>query len=443
MQRYRSILACAVLLSASLSGATTKGPLTADEAEKTVQLRGPAKLVLSPGSALVRERSLRLELDGPAAGPIPVDVFRLTRGTVDVRFSTGGERRGVMIRAPRRLTIVSRMGHFRVVASESSSTVAAIAQDALVAVGMDWKPLAAGKARTIGEGASGEVRRILRAPAPNPDTALLVAIGQGADGHVKWAEVPGAQAYQVRLHRLDKSGASELAFQTTARRAPQVLKKLRPGTYRSEVAAVDKYGLASAASPTGTIRVIGVTLPKGARTSSGKIWLRPGQRAALSFTSGAEMTYGAASYFVPAPQSVGLFRNAPTRVRLRPAGGTMEAMLDLMPVSVSARVFLSPALPQWPRDQVRARIDYVAQGTTVPKTEPRVTLNGRPIPTKWRKHGSSMTAVIPKSRGQGPWVVRVEARDDRGSVIGRGFVEVVAGAATARKPSKRAAVAKR
>ncbi len=443
MQRYRSILACAVLLSASLSSATAKDPLTAEESEKTVQLRGPAKLVLSSGSALVKERGLRLELDGPAAGPIPVDVFRLTRGTVDVRFTPGGERRGVMIRAPRRLSIVSRAGHFRVVATDRASTVAAIERDALVAVGMDWKPLAAGRARSVGDGASGQVRQILRAPAPSSDTALLVALGKSADGRVKWGEVPGARAYQVRLHRVDKSGASKLAFQATAPRAPQVLKDLRPGTYRTEVAAVDKYGLASAVSPAGLIRVVGVALPKGARSSSGKIWLRPGQRAALSFTNGAEMTYGTASYFVPAPQSVGLFRNAPTRVRLRPAGGTMEAMLDLMPVRVSARVRLSPALPKWPRDEVRAKVQYVAQGTTVPKTEPRVTLNGRALPTNWRKRGNSMTAVIPKSRGQGPWVVRVEAMDDRGGIIGRGFVEVVAGEAKTRKAAKRAAMAKR
>ncbi len=443
MERYRSAFVLALLFVVPASGARAADDsgISTQDTEKTVQLSGRATLVLAPGTELIHERGLRLELDGPSGGPVSIEVFRMTRGSVDVRFPADGPRKGVMVRAPRKLAVVAKAGRFQVASHGQTSTVAAFERDALVTVGSDWKPLVEGTARSVGGSASGQTRRILSPPPPSKRAQLLVAAGGTAEGQARWNAVPSAKSYRVRVIRKGADAAS--VFHAESKSTSQLIRGLKPGVFAVEVAAVDEYGLASAASSAGTIHVVGLVPPAGARSESSRVWLRPGQRAGLAFAKGVEMTYGAASYFVPAPQSVGLFRDQPTRVRLRPIGGTQETAIDLLPVRVTARVALTPALPRWPDDNVRASVEYVAEGTDAPDARPLVSINGRQVNTQWRKQGNTLHAEIPKASGRGPWVVRVEAVDESDHVIGRGFVEVVASAAKGPSPGNRAAVARR
>jgi hypothetical protein len=347
-----------------------------------------------------------------------------------------------MVRAPRKLSVVAKAGHFQISTRGETSTVAAFEKDALVAVGSDWKPLSPGTARSVGGSASGEDRKILSPPPPSPRAQLHVAAGGTAQGRVQWNAVASAKSYRLRVTRKDASASSAPVLHAESKSTSHTIRNLEPGVYAVEVAAVDEHGLPSARSSAGTIHVVGLVAPPGARAEAARVWLRPGERAGLTFASGVEMTYGAASYFVPAPQSVGLFRDQPTRVRLRAVGGTQEATIELMPVRVSARVTLTPALPRWPTDDVRAKVEFFAVGTKPPNTKPRVSVNGRGVTAHWRRQGSTVFASIPKATGRGPWVVRVEAVDGSDAVIGRGFVEVVAAAKNPDR-GKRAAVARR
>ncbi|MEZ4219492.1 MAG: fibronectin type III domain-containing protein [Polyangiaceae bacterium] len=416
--------------------------LSTDDTTKHVTLEGRAVVTLSPGTELVRERSLRLELDGPAAGPIPVEVFRLTRGSAEVRFPKEGQRKGVMIRTPRRLVVVSKRGAFRALIQNGVSTVAALEDDALATAGTDWKPMTAGTARSVGGSESGEARKVLPAPKSRGEARLVVATGASAGAELRWDAVKDAATYAVEIQQDGASAASPFVLQRVSRPTHRV-SELQPGRYRVRVAAVDAFGLAGPWAAAGSIQVVGVRLPAGARLDDGRIWLSPSARVRLTSADNVELTYGRASYFVPAPQSIGLYRGRPTVVRLRAAGSPSEARLELLPVQLSATVQLTPALPRWPADEVRAVVSFEARGTSLPKADPRMTVNGRPVSARWTRKGATFSAVVPKGSGAGPWVVRVEALNDDKRVVGRGFIEVVEGGTTAPSAARRAAIAKR
>lgn len=384
---------------------------------KHVQLDAERSLDLSPDAELVRERGLRLDLDGNGS-TVLVDVYRLVKGQVDVRFA-GKSNTAVMIRAPRRVTAVAKDGHYRMLAVPGSASVAALDKDTLAAVGNDWKPLHAGWARSVSPASAGTPRAILAAPNARAESALIIAADGTANGAVRWQKLSGAAKYFVEVER---DGERIRSRETKDARA--VLPDLTPGRYAVRVSAVDAFGLAGASSADARIQVVGLGLPEGARAEGDHIWLGPSQRAALVGAEGLEMTYGKSSFFVPAARSVGLSRGRATLLRLRVAPTKEEARVHLNPIELAAKVELSPKLARWPRDEVRVSVHVTAKGTDVPKVTPSVTINGAPTKVSWSRSGSSLSAVVPPESSGGPWVVRVEVRGPRGRELGRGFLEI-------------------
>jgi hypothetical protein len=52
------------------------------------------------------------------------------------------------------------------------------------------------------------------------------------------------------------------------------------------------------------------------------------------------------------------------------------------------------------------------------------TVNLQPVTVDWKRDGSHIAGTVPPRSGRGPWVVRVEATDPRGKLLGRGFLEI-------------------
>jgi hypothetical protein len=429
MTRQSSALLLVVLLSATAPAGAEGGKaddsgLQGGSNGKRVTLDAARSLELGVGSELARERSVRLDLDGNGSSVL-VDVYRLVKGRVDVRFR-GKANSAVMIRAPRRVTAVAKTGHFRVLATPTSASVAALETGTLAAVGNDWKPLAPGRARSVSQSSAGSSRKMLGAPQPSVSNRLLIATDGTASASVSWPGLKGAARYQVEIERNGSPSATKQTNKTSLR-----LQDLEPGRYTVSVSAVDAFELAGTGSPEATIQVVGLSLPAGARVEAGRVWLAADQRAELLGAQGLEMTYGRSSYFVPAPRSVGLSRGEPTLLRLRAPESKQEANIRLAPIELSASIELSPKRARWPRDPVRIAVSISAKGTDVPTVTPSVTVNGAPEHVTWKRSGNSLHAVVPPKSTGGPWVVRVEVRGPRGHELGRGFLEV----AGARKTS--------
>jgi hypothetical protein len=147
------------------------------------------------------------------------------------------------------------------------------------------------------------------------------------------------------------------------------------------------------------------------------------------------VSFGASPLFNPAPTTVGLAHNESTLVRLRVPGSSDEAKLQLEPDRLQARVTIGPKAAQWPADHVTIVVELTdAGGREIPAEADigaAVTVNLTPVDVKWTRTGRTMRADLPPSTGtgSGPWVVRAEVKDKRGTLIGRDFLEVAARAA--------------
>ena len=58
------------------------------------------------------------------------------------------------------------------------------------------------------------------------------------------------------------------------------------------------------------------------------------------------------------------------------------------------------------------------------KAKASVFVNVTPVQIDWKRDRNLLSGVVPRGKGTGPWVVRVEVADDTGSVVGRNFLEI-------------------
>jgi hypothetical protein len=184
-----------------------------------------------------------------------------------------------------------------------------------------------------------------------------------------------------------------------------------------------------APSESSTVRIVGLTVPKGADVAAdGTVLLGRDQRVSLTGGSGLEVSYGGSSMFQSAPSTLGLAHNAPTLVRLRAPGAKDETVIRLEPKGLRANVAIGPRVARWPLDRVVIDVElYDTSGRPVPEdaeVSPTITVNLDPVSVKWVRTGRTLHAELPPGIAPGPWVVRAEVHDPRGELIGRNFLEV-------------------
>jgi hypothetical protein len=432
------VLALGLQTSSALAqGVSAKAPLASRQqparsdgtldgsSEQVRKLPGGITLHLAPGTVLESRPQTKLQL-GPGA-QTTTHVFQLVSGRVSVTVPKGPTPPpiAVLIRAPRRANAVFKSARGVILASNESVTIGAIQGEMLAALGDDWRPLSEGYARSFdARDPSGKRRQILPAAALAVTEPLVIApFNSPASTRFSWGRVDGAGGYRIVV----TAGAGP-ATRTLETKDPSArVDGLAPGTYHLSVSALDHYGLEGPPS-TFSMKVLGVELPPGARQVGGGIELGPRQRIRLSDPSGIELSYGKATAFVRAPNEIGLSRGETTLVRLRESGQKGELMLRLTPRDKHADIAITPGTARWPRDPLSIKIAFRdGKGRPIPATptvKTDVRVNSEVVPMSWVRHGSALEGALTPRSDKGPWVVRVQVKDEFGDEIGWGFLEV-------------------
>lgn len=340
-------------------------------------------------------------------------------------------RTAVLVTAPRQVTTISKGGETNVIVDDEDVVVANRRGQLLAGTGSRWTPVAEGSARVFASKApDGAERALVGSVTFEPTSSVFVAAKSRAQvGSFAWKGLEGASTYQVSLVAAD--GGRVLQSTTTAEPRVDHLGPLEPGNYELTVRAVDSYGLESSAVSQKRLQVLGIELPPGSfAASDGSIQVGEGQRVRFTNVDGLEMTYKGAAHFVPASESVGLYRNQPTVVIFRRPGSHDMVHARLSPRTLKAEVRVGPKFVKWPTDPVEVEVRLTdTEGQPIPdwlEVIPTVTLGIDPIAVDWKREGRVLRATIPPNEEKkGPWVLRVEVADQYGVPLGRDFVEIV------------------
>jgi hypothetical protein len=139
------------------------------------------------------------------------------------------------------------------------------------------------------------------------------------------------------------------------------------------------------------------------------------------------MTYSKLSY-MPAQGRIGINRNQPATIFLRPHGATEDLPIRFVPRSVRARIEIGPRRATWPKDPIVIKVRLEdPSGQPVPESidmRAKVSVGLEQKNVTFKHVGRALTASLPAQSGTGPWVVRVEVNDQFGYPLGRDFLEV-------------------
>ncbi len=362
----------------------------------------------------------------------PTHVYRLQSGRIDVLIPENRIHEvAVLVIGPNGESGVVRGGHSVAVAGSGKVRFTARDHNMLIGKGSIWKALEPGMTRQISL-ASRKVEdfEVPKAPTLKVRQRLMVTMpGAGFRTAVEFDPIPHAAKYQVALLKREGAKLSVVAHSSTSGTRTE-LSGVEPGNYLIAARALDEFGVAGAVSAATTVRVFGFELPPGAKAQGNVVLLPPKKRLPLIAAEGLKMTYGNGSYFVDAPKSVGLARADATTVRFREPSTKQEVELLLAPHVLKAQVEVGPRTARWPSDRVHVKVRLVdGAGQPVADAQPvkaDVSVNLTPTRVEWKRDGNSMTGVVePPENMRGPWVVRVEVKNQAGEVIGRDFLEIV------------------
>lgn len=429
MRGMRTVALLAVCLhsAVALGSDSTTGTPSPDTPE-VKRLPGGAVIRTTPGTRLTFDRSIRLQL-GPAGSPKTLThSVRLIAGRIEVDLPASKvPATAVLVRAPNKISAVAKGGRSVVIASPQRVTVAAVSGEMLAATGNEWRPVSSGIVREFSASGTPSDHAVIQAPEVSLSAPIAFHLGSAAEAatSVTASVVPSAVGYDFGIWRID--GGDKTLLQRLTSNSPGVqLPSLEPGSYAVSVRAMERSGLESMDSAAIPLRVVGADLPAGAKLVGDRVVLRPHQRLALRGTEGVEVSYGKAPQFVPAPDSIGLIRGQTTRVRLRASGTTGELAFELEPYTIRADIQIGPSRARWPNDEISVSV-RVTDGRGRPLSadvKPLVHVNVTPVALEWKRQNNVLTTVVPRPAEGGPWVVRVEVRDDTGAFVGRDFLEV-------------------
>lgn len=351
----------------------------------------------------------------------PSRVILLSRGTARVTVSPSA-RRVVFVKLPRGLAAIARSGELVAAAGEQFAAASNVSGSHWTGEDSRFRPLDPGMRHVV------ETERHAREPvlpAPKLRAAkTLLRAGPGAAQGLRVEPLAGAASYQLARRCGDEQGV--FAFAGPA--VPPV--SLAPGVCRVSARAVDRYGLPGAMSAPVTLRAVGVQAPAGGFVDgNGVVRVAPGQEASLLGASGLELSRGRDAPWLPA-SVVSREEDGRETVFLRVPGTSGP----VLPIRLADRGFdvtvrVGPKYAVWPKHPVKISIDLNGtDGRPLPEwvqAEPKVWLGVEPLTLKWHRTGHRLRATVRPRDDGGPWVVRVEVRDQWGYVLGRDHVEVV------------------
>lgn len=407
------------------TGTSAGGVFTAGPNGAEYQLPSLARLTLAPGAA-VRLFPVPQQLQLSPGAKTTTYSFALLQGRVDV--TVPAKPKSAVLCSIGKLSAVVGAGQATLLTHGDKSTVANVEGDVRTLLHDRWQTLAAGTIARFGEGQSGVPEPAIAAPQLSPGQRLWFSPGDPvAISGIDFQAVPRAARYELRLRAKD-GGGEQLRSVVGATRLTETFTPVLPGEYGLAIRSVDDEGVAGAWSQAELVRVVGVTLPPGGYTASGDIFIGKGQEVSFSNTDGLEMTYEGAGRYVPASQAVSLYRGETTVVSFRVPGSVYPTTARLRPRSVYAHVAIGPSRAVWPKDPVEIVVELKTRGGQgVPEwleLKPEVKLGIEPIEVSFTRSGNRLVGVVPPTERPGPWVLRVEVKDQFGALLGRDFLEI-------------------
>jgi hypothetical protein len=430
------LLAVSTPSGAELAGALSKdvvsgrleldaGRVVARDSGAVIELSPGVRLHVAPGTRMLAvHRRERLWLG--AAERTLTDVVVLESGHVDVECADPA--RAVLVRAPLEVNGIVQSGKMTVSARDAGVSVANREGKVSWAVG-SWKfePVSRSQIKTFTSAGRSE-STLLPAPVLRLQQDLLDGLGGAAElAGLEFRSVPHALAYRVQIEQLEPERRVALSLTT---RAPllSARPRLTPGRYRASVRAIDGSSVEGQASAAQDFSVVGVRTSSGARVdANGTIVAGADRRVQLTFASDLVMKDGLLDWR-PVPDEIVLSSMQPKILSLRRPSDERTLTLRVMAQQFKALVSVGPQRARWPGDDLRLEVRILGlDGERAPSwVEPRfrVLLGIDVLNVTWRRDGDKFLADVPARGGLGPWVVRVEVRDQHDYPLGRDFVEI-------------------
>jgi hypothetical protein len=407
------------------SGSSTGGVFTAGPNGAEYQLPSLARLSLTPGAS-VRVFPVPQQLQLTPGAKTNTYSFALLRGRVNV--SVPAKPKSAVLCSMGKLSAVIGAGQATLLATGEDATVASIAGDVRTLLNERWQTLPPGTLARFGGGRSGSPEPMIAAPLLSPGQRLWLSPGGPITiGGFAFEKVPAATRYELRLRAKDGS-AEQLRGVVGATELSEAFAPISPGEYLIAARSIDAQGIPGTWSSSETVRVIGVTLPPGGYAADGDVFIGKGQHVSFSHTEGLEMTYEGSGRYLPASQAVALYRDETTIVSFRVPGSVFLTTARLRPRNLYAQVEIGPSRAVWPNDPVQIVVEVKTKnGQAVPdwlELKPEVTLGIEPIEVSFTREGSRLLGTVPPTNQPGPWVLRVEVKDQFGALLGRDFLEI-------------------
>jgi hypothetical protein len=417
------------------SGTTSGGVFTAGAQGAEYALPSQAKLTLAPGAA-VRLFPVPQQLQLTPGSKTNTYSLALVRGRIDVHVPAK-PKSAVLVSLGKSSAVIGT-GRAAVLTRAEDFTVASFEGDVRTLVADHWQTLSPGTLSHLDNARATTPEPMLAAPKLSAGQRIwFSAGGEVALGGFALAKVERAASYELRLRG---QGGEQLRTIRGGTQLADAFSAPAPGQYELAARSVDSEGIAGAWSSVEPLRVLGVSLPPGGYSAAGDIFVGKGQEVRFSNVEGLEMTYEGAGRYVPASQAVSLYRGETTVVSFRVPGSVYPTSARLRPRSVYAHVGLGPRSAVWPRDAVQITIDVRNKdGAPVPdwlQVTPDVKLGIMPIEVTFTRDGNRLVGTVPPPDTAGPWVLRVEVKDQHGALLGRDFMEIAS--APSSSPAKTA-----
>lgn len=407
------------------SGTNVGGLFTAGPDGAEYVLPSLARLKVAPGTMLrVFPKSQQLQL-APGSKTTTYS-FALMRGRVDVTVPS--KPKSAVLCSAGKVSAVVSAGQAVIVAHGDESTIASLEGDVRTLAAEHWQTLTPGTLSHFSGEQGSAPEPLVAAPALTAGQRLWFSPGDPiALSGFAFGKVAEAEQYEVRLQAPDGSGSQTRSVRGGTR-LENPFAPVPPGQYQVLVRSLDREGIAGRWSKPEAVSVVGVTLPPGGYTAGGDIFIGKGQEVRFSNTEGLEMTYEGAGRYVAASGAVSLYRGETTMVSFRVPGSVYPTTARLRPRGLYAHVALGPSRAVWPNDPVQIAVELRSKdGEGVPawielKTE--VKLGIEPIEVAFTRDGNRLIGTVPPTEHPGPWVLRVEVKDQFGAVLGRDFLEI-------------------
>lgn len=405
------------------SGTTSGGVFTAGESGAEYLLPTSARIKLAPRAA-VRMFPVPQELQLAPGAKTTTYSFALVRGRVDV--TVPGKPKSAVLCSLGKSSAVIGPGRAALLTRTDDFTVANLEGDVRTLASDRWQTLPPGTVSHVDNARATAPQATLAPPQVSAGQRLWFSAGQPIEvSGFDFTKVERAAEYELRLRGGD---AEQVRRVQDGTRLKEAFVGLTPGQYELALRSVDAEGIAGPWSKAEPVRVVGVSLPPGGYSAAGDIFIGRGQEVRFSNTDGLEMTYEGAGRYVPASEAVTLYRGETTVVSFRVPGSVYPTTARLRPRGLFAHVELGPRRAVWPKDAVQIAIELRnREGEAVPqwlelKTD--VKLGIEPIDVAFTRDGNRLIGTVPPPERPGPWVLRVEVKDQFGSLLGRDFLEI-------------------